>query len=169
MDEPSATLDAIRRAFAGVPRGAVTLHEADVIDDYGSDAARREARRLDRDGSWDQIPDEDIERYSNVLCFLDPEGWRYHIPAYMTWTLRHFRASQSFTVDATIYTFDPHVGDRHLRRHSGARFRLLDEAQSRAVCRFLRYMADQDDYADAGAARHALDAYWGRFRGDAAP
>jgi hypothetical protein len=162
LDEADAIIEAIRRAFQGVPRGAVTLHEADVLDACGSEAERRKARRLDLDERWDQVPDDDIEEYPNILCFLDPEGWRYHIPAYMTWTLLHFRESESFTTDATIYTFDPYLGHRQLRAHSEARFRLLDEAQCRAVCRFLRYMAAQEDYADVSQARHALDAYWGR-------
>jgi hypothetical protein len=36
---------AIRAAFAGVPRGAVTIHEAEVIDRYGSDEERAAAVR----------------------------------------------------------------------------------------------------------------------------
>jgi len=38
-------IEAIRTAFAGVPRGAITLHEAEVIDSYGSAEERATAVR----------------------------------------------------------------------------------------------------------------------------
>ena len=44
-----------------------------------------------------------------------------------------------------------------------ARYRLLDEAQSRAVCRFLQFMAANPDDADDRVANSALRQYWGRF------
>jgi hypothetical protein len=44
-----------------VPRGHITIHEAEAIDDYGCDAERNDARRLDTEESWDRAPDTDIE------------------------------------------------------------------------------------------------------------
>jgi Family of unknown function (DUF6714) len=160
---PDEIIAGIRAAFAGVPRGAVTIHEAEVIDSYGSDQERAAARRLDTDASWDGVPDADIEECTTALCHLDPEGWRYYVPAYMVWSLRHYRVSSSVVSDFTIYTFDPSGSDPGLREYKLERFRPLDADQSRAVCRFLRHMAANDDYADGRVAEIALEEYWGRF------
>lgn len=153
-DTAEAVIEAIRTAFVGVPRGAITIHEAEVIDVYGSDAEREAARVTDTEPCWDCVPDADIEVCTDALCYLDPEGWRYYIPAYMIWSLRHFRVSCSTVPDRTIYTFDPSSPD--LLEHNLARYELLDEAQSRAVCRFLRYMVNEN-FADVVVAKVALD------------
>lgn len=161
--EAEAIIEAIRIAFFGVPRGGISIHEAEVIDSYGSAEEREEARRLDTETSWDRVPDLDIENCTTALCHLDPDGWRYYIPAYMIWSLRHFRVNDSNVSDFTIYTFDPSASDRGVREYNLARYRLLDDAQSRAVCRFLRYLAANDDHADSRVANIALAEYWGKF------
>lgn len=161
-DDVEAIIDAIRSAFASVPQGRITIHEAEVIDGYGSPATREEARQRDTEEGWDRVPDQDIEECTTALSHLDPQGWRYYIPAYMVWSLRHFREG-SIVSDATIYTLDVYGGDSALRQHSMSRFQLLDEAQSRAVYRFLRYMAAHDDHVDAAVADHALGEHWGQF------
>jgi hypothetical protein len=52
----------IRRAFRAVSRAdGVTLHEALVIDNYGSDAERSAARRPDTDCQWQDVPEHPIE------------------------------------------------------------------------------------------------------------
>jgi hypothetical protein len=163
VDEAKAIIEAIRSAFAGVPRGCITLHEAEVLDSYGSDAERQKARRLDTEESWDRVPDRDIEGRTTALSHLDPEGWRYYLPAYMIWSLRHFRVSGSVVSDLTIYAFDLSSCDSGLREYKMNRFRLLNHAQSRAVCRFLRYMAANDDYVDGGVANLALGEFWSQF------
>ena len=160
MDSAEAVIEAIRLAFANVPRGSISLHEAEVIDDYGSEEERAEARRLDTESSWDRVPDSHIEECTSALCHLDPHGWKYYVPAYMIWTLGHFGASDSVVPEFTIYTFDPSVNDPRLREYSMERFRLLDSAQSGAVCRFLRYIADRFAFRQAN---EALAAYWARF------
>lgn len=162
MDPAEAVIEAIRSSFAGVPRGAITIHEAEVIDDYGSAEERAKARRLDTEPSWDRVPESHIEECTTALCHLDPEGWRYYVPAYMIWSLRHFRVTDSIVSDFTIYTFDP-TGNAGLREYKLARYMLLDSTQSRAVCRFMRYMARNDNYADGRIAKVALAEFWGRF------
>lgn len=163
MDSAEAIIDAIRLAFANVPRGTITLHEAEVIDDYGSDKERSKARRLDTESSWDRVPDSHLEECTTALCHLDSDGWKYYVPAYMVWALRNFRVSDSVVSDFTIYTFNLSERDADLQECILTRYRLLDNAQSQAVCRFLRFMAANDDYADGQVARAALAKYWGSF------
>ena len=163
MESAESIIEAIRLAFAGVSRGKISLHEAEVIDNYGSKEERAEARRLDTGASWDRVPDSHIEECTTALCHLDPAGWKYYVPAYMIWSLQYFRESDSLVPDHTIYTFDPKADDPRLREYAWERHRLLDDAQSRAVCRFLRYMVANDGCVNGRAANAALTSYWGRF------
>jgi hypothetical protein len=82
----------------------------------------------------------------------------------MIWTLRNFLSSDSIASDHTIYTFNPHCDDPRLHEYSMARFEGLDEQQSAAVCRFLRYMAASGEHVNERAANEALRCYWGLFR-----
>lgn len=163
MNREQTLVAAISAAFSGVPKGTITLHEAEVIDVYGSEEERAKARWLDQESSWECVRDTAIEECTTALCHVDAPGWRYYIPAYMIWSLRNFRVSDSIVSDHTIYTFDLSERDPGVRDYQLARFRLLNDAQSRAACRFLRFMALQDDHVDAGVAVQALDKYWGRF------
>jgi len=161
--EAESIISDIHRAFLGVRRGDITLHEAAVIDNYGSPEQRAEARKLDTDGRWERIPDAHIEECGWALSHVDPESWRYYIAPCMIWSLRHFRTNNSIVSDYTIYIFDPCEESSDLREWSLERYRLLNEAQARCVCRFLRCMSRNGGHADAPAALEALRRYWGRF------
>ena len=101
------TDDAIKQivdAFAHVSLlNGMSLREADVIDDCGTDGERAAAREHDEHHDWQRIPDEDIENHPSVLCFLDDKGLQFHLPAYMRFTLRRYRESESVSTDSTIY------------------------------------------------------------------
>jgi hypothetical protein len=43
---------------------------------------------------------------------MDPVGWRYHIPAFMIWTIKNARRSDSVASDGTIYSFDLYVDNK---------------------------------------------------------
>jgi hypothetical protein len=157
----AATLQSIATAFDGVTRqNGVTLHEAEVIDDYGSDELRAAAHLKDTDRRWQEVPEADIERLHS-LSFLDPVGFCYYLPAYMTWALNHYKTSDSLSIDSAIYSLDISKG---LENYSLERFALLDQSQSCAVCQFLRFMANfGNDYVDSRVAQKALGQYWGKY------
>jgi hypothetical protein len=156
-------IDEIRQAFGHVSReDGVTLHEAKVIDDYGSDEERVAARLLDTDRSWQDVPDHLVEESQETLCFVDPPGFCYYLPAYMTWALRNYETSESFSVDHATYSLTISE-DTPQRAWHLERFGLFDVEQRKAICRFLRFMAEQQDFADAVQARKALEGYWGKF------
>ena len=159
-----ATIRAIHQAFAGVSRAnGVTLHEAQVIDDHGSDQARQRARSRDSEAKWEQVPPEDIAGHYSTLSFLDPVGFKYYIPAFMTWTLRNYDVSDSLTVDHTIYALNPSLKPK-LRTWQLERYSIFSEEQAVAVAAFLRYLAENaDGCADDGAANEALHDYWARY------
>lgn len=98
------TIKLITDAFAGVSLGnGVSLREADVIDTYGDLEERAAARGQDELENWQQIPDEDIERFPDVFCFMDDDGLRFHLPVYMCFALRQYQDSQSRSVNAALY------------------------------------------------------------------
>jgi hypothetical protein len=139
-------IQAIREAFAGVSReNGVTLHETDVIDDYGTDEARAEARKLDTDQTWEQVPNKDIEDPHFSLSFLDPKGFRYYIAPFMIWSINEADSSglDDFT-SLHLNSLDEFSG------HAASRLALLNNAQRRAIAMFLLYHSEEDrDSADS--------------------
>lgn len=152
----------IRQAFFDVDREeGVSLHEADVIDDHGSAQQQEVARKLDSDRVWWDVPEADIERYHWILSFLDPVGFRYYLPAYMTWTLKYYDQSNSLSANYTIYTLRY---TNKLREHAMSRYSFLNQEQSVATYMFLRFIIEvAADYTDVVVARQAVDQYWGQF------
>lgn len=148
----------IRMAFENVQRGnGVSLREADVIDGYGTQEERKEARAKDTENSWQGVPHEDIEHFSWVFPFLDPVGFRYYIPAYMIWCLHH----DSDSVDATICALKAHENVKHKTKES-ARIEIFNTEQSKAIAMFLACMI-QCDRCDQRVAKRTFDKYWSKF------
>jgi hypothetical protein len=168
MDELATIRDSvineIRAVFNGVLReDGVSMHEAEVIDAYGSDEQRARARSRDTELDWENIGAQDIERHSQILPFLDPKGFRYYLPAYMVWALQNFGNSDSLSVDNTIYALQL-PAKRNLREWQLERFKAFNRKQAYAILRFLRFMVDYSrGYADEGAAYDAITGYWNQF------
>jgi hypothetical protein len=156
-DSSAALLAEIRSAFAQVTRGAGTsLHEAEGIDNGLTGEPLAKERERDTDTHWTQVPPEHIEAFFSVLGFMDAEGFRYYIPAYMTWTLQHYRSSNSLSSDNTIYALWPNT------QRADQRYALFSDAQKTCIARFLWYMATvaEDGFVDAYAATRALEDHW---------
>jgi hypothetical protein len=172
MNAPSsqkieAVIAEITAAFDCVSRGdAVTLHEASEWDDnYAHGRWIEIARAKDTDTKWQDVPDEwmaEMGLGDVALSYLDPEGFRYYLPAYMIWMLKSWRDGgvENNTEDAIIY---------HLSvNNQPARFSILNISQSKAVARFMEFLAEQpeDEYGlllQASDAQKALKYYWGQF------
>jgi len=168
-------IDEIRIAFAGVYR-LMSLRQADVVDDYGPEGEYKRAGKLDCDTDWQEVPDERIAQHDSALSFLDPTSFRYYVPAYMVWTLKNFRTTDSCSDGAIVYALTPYPLDHasdyefaktHLSsfpdsmlRYHLERFTALDRAQSRAVFHFLRYMSQFSGFENA---QIAIENYWGQF------
>ncbi len=136
----SNVLKEIEQAFEGVTLGdGISLREAEVIDDYGSAEDRAEARARDETEDWRKIPDEVIEAAADALCFMDPAGLRFHLPAYMHFALRRCEDSDSRSTDAAIYRLTDSEGIEKLRQ-------VLTHRQIGAVLAFLSAVADTDSF-----------------------
>ena len=156
--ESQSLIVALEHAFASVSRGAVTLHEAEVIDDYGTDAERTKARRRDPELDWRDVPDSSIASCLDALSHLDPESWRFYLPAFIRLGLRTMTGPHS-PIDRAIYALA--VGDdRKLNDYQRARFETLDAAQAEVIRRFLQFATENDDHCDGLVAGQALEKHW---------
>ena len=115
---------------------------------------------------WREVSSETLETNHSALCFFSAGAWQFFLPAYLIWTLRSFRESDSFTVDSTIYSLTPERKS-DLRQWQLSRFARLNRDQVSVVAAFLEFMRDHtNDLADEEAAAAALDEYWNRFTAD---
>ena len=139
----------IESAFAGVTLGGgVGLQEAQGLDDYADAATCAAYRANDEKDDWHRIAAEALKHCNSSLSFFDAEGMRFHLPAYLLADLRDdYGFGMAFCLTQTSDY------DRY--------FRLLSEAQRRAVRAFLLHILDDPDYQfDRPHILHALDDYW---------
>lgn len=136
---------AIEEAFGGVRLGdGISLVEADIIDAYGSDSERAEARSRDEKDDWTRIPDDLIEKCPDVLCFMDAAGLRFHLPAYMRFALRRYEDSDSRSTDSAVFRLCDPSSIEQLRG-------FISPAQIEAILQFLLVCrnVDQMGFSDS--------------------
>src|SRR4051794_16144118 len=101
--ERQSLIEEITAAFDGVSReGGISLHEAEQIDCHGIAEERAEARKVDTDRRWQDVPDQWLEELPAVPHFLDAVGFRYYLPAYMIWAMKRGKESDSATADSIV-------------------------------------------------------------------
>jgi hypothetical protein len=160
--DKQSLINEIERAFSGVLlEGGIGIHEANVIDDYGDEDQRRQARLGDSKSwvGWQDIPDDTLRRHYTTFCFVDSKGFKYLIPAYMRFVLRNYEEDGSASIDSTIYALAP---DNY---NFDGFAELLTLQQKRAIKKFLEFLILDvgDDLVDASAASTAYESYWCQF------
>ena len=128
-------IQSIERAFDRVTLGnGMGLHESRVMDDLCGLATQEDrniARRSDELRDWRRISDKDIESNPYGLGYMDNEGLRFHLPAYMHYCLRRCREVQNWSLDAAGFRLcEPDCADR-LRDY-------LTSSQMSAIIEFLQ-------------------------------
>lgn len=79
-----ALIALIQRAFANVKRhDGITLHQAIAMDNYCSDDEIAAARLQDTENHWTDIARETLINFQSALSFMDEQGCRYYLPAFM--------------------------------------------------------------------------------------
>ena len=153
----------ITSAFRDVLRGdGVSLHETNVLDDYGGLDARLEAREWDTDTHWLELTDEDLYARHVYLSYLDGESLRYYLPAYMISCLNGTEQSQ----DAfELLTYREGTNLEAWKRQKWEGF---TEEQGRVTCLFLHYMINhaenrRNPMQVIKSAQKALRQHWGQF------
>jgi hypothetical protein len=151
MIDPAALVSMIEGAFDGVTlEDGVSLNECEFADSGGTATVFRDAAANDERENWRLIAD-DLTRFEVTFCFTDLRGYRFYLPAYMIWTIRNFRTSNSIIADFTIYACDP---DRHQFKEMPF-VQFFDHAQLQAIVSFLQFCAEHEE-PDARAVRGNL-------------
>jgi len=157
-------------AFDGVEReDGITIHEAIAKDDYKSDEEQLDARRLDTEKRWQDVPAEAIVACDSALSFLDSKGFRYYLPAFMVCGLTNLDNDAGIAIETCEYHL-LHEYPRSLRKSDPASIAAkygFTYAQCRAIAHFLRFVVGDDD---AFTVQHATTlqavAKWEHFVND---
>ena len=84
MSNPQHLIHTIQQAFSGVTLGnGIGLSEGNAMDDYAPAEERARCRKQDEQTHWHKIPVELLNQYYVALCYFDPEGMRFHLPAFL--------------------------------------------------------------------------------------
>lgn len=154
-------LQKIEHAFAGVTLGeGISIHQTEVLDDYGSDDELIKARRLDIQHDWRLLlKDERFKQIHGVggPLFLDAKGLRYYLPAYLTlMVMDHKHCPNACETLLGILTHTP-------PQHTPRPFEHLTQRQKRCVRDCLKWVLHNTgswcDF-DQFPLRRALKQYW---------
>jgi hypothetical protein len=162
----SSLIKEIEIAFQDVKLdNGIGIFEAEALDDYANDNEIKKQRAKDREfwSRWQDIPDEVISKYYSVLCFVDPEGLKYLLPAYMRFTLNQYDIDASASIDSTIFALD-----RGLESFKD-RPEILSQEQKAIIAKFLKYMVlvAGDNFIDAIVASRAYEHHWAKYEKEA--
>jgi len=172
MIDPEAQqiIDMIEEAFAGVPRGEVTWHQAVVIDhEWSHPEKEAQAKAMDTEACWQNVPDDLIRANTYILTYSDLQSWIYYLPAYLRWMVGHWGESDSGSDSATVWLLTLGMYGEDVRDNQLKQFESLTLKQRIAVARVLDYLArcvasfERGDPIDQEYAIKALDSYWRQY------
>ena len=173
----------IRQVFADVRLGkGRSAEEAWVLDGYGGKEKLRIARRDRKDIHWEQVPDEVklhgypvFQKFSSLFCFLDPDGFRFYLPACLVWVLSSESTPDTETMlEALLFALcldgdtdgengTPKSINRQNTRDKLKNFKRLSTDEAQVVAEFLRYVQTNAEEWHADDAKQALERYWNKF------
>jgi hypothetical protein len=79
---------------------------------------------------WADLVTADLEPDYASLSFLSPEGFRYFLPVYLIWSLRHLD-SDSVVLDSLAFHFTP--GPPHLEEFRQSKYSTFSQDQLQLV------------------------------------
>lgn len=123
----------IEVAFEGVPRPKITKSVARGYDDEWnlSDERIQELQALDLEQRWQEVPEDFVKFFQEYFFFSDAEGWRFYLPAHMTYYLRGFPDYGWDAVYTALCNPEPKLG-------------LLSPDQRACVQEFLNIIHDEE-------------------------
>jgi hypothetical protein len=152
-DEELKLIELVQRAFAGVRLDdGESLNMTEYNDSGGCMPEFKVKAQNDERDDWTAIPDETLQRFTVTFSFTDLKGFRFYIPAYMIWTIRNHRTSNSIIADHTIYAIDP----SHYLFKTIPFWHWFTREQVAAIMQFLEYAARNEDTLDGQVARENL-------------
>lgn len=153
----------IESNFKEVSRaGGISLHQAKVLNNRGTDEEFNLALSLDTDKHWSEIDNITLEKHSDTLFFLDPIGFKYYLPAYINYGLADIDANHR--VNDMLYSItDLLLIDCTKDENTNYRTSLFTEEQKKAISHFLMIIILIGNYIDIKAALNAVIKYWKEY------
>lgn len=156
---------AVEDAFEDVSLGTgVSLSEA-MRKDGVMQAFRSEGRVEDECLDWHRIIIEDQGHQSDALSFMDAQGLKFHLPAFLMVLLETARhgAAPRLELGGVVGALRP--GGGSVAAWSHARLSVFNAAQTRAICLVLQFIAEYATCSfDRADARKALKFWEPRSR-----
>jgi len=167
---------AVRAAFAGVRLGGgISLRQAQAADTWGDDHTEAEWRALPRGevtDDWSLVPEAELRR--DGTAYLDEQGLRYYLPAFMLWLLDHY-VNVYVTADERLLDSEPEmaiIGTLSAiapgKEERAVRYAVFDgytPQQRAAIAAYVEALPRlvELDHMDATLVERAIRDYWGRF------
>jgi len=152
-------IEEIEIAFKDVKlEDGVGIFEAEKLDACSSDKKLEKARNKDRSwwNDWHFVEDKHLMYYASSMCFMDSQGIKWALPAYMIFSLNNYEGG-FFSVDTTIYTIERGARGKDDRD-------LFTLEQKKVIAKFLEYMLFiGEDFVDSDFAKSALDKEWDKY------
>jgi hypothetical protein len=166
--EKAEVVAEIENAFKGISLGnGIGLYEAEAIDICASDKKTLQARFKDRESwqKWTEIPAEVIGSFYSALCFVDIEGMRFLLPAYIKYAVENYESSSSASIDSPIYALlsNPVFAQSGIDEY-------FSPEQYAVFAKFLRFMVLEagEEFVDAFCASQAYEKHWVKYDADMA-
>jgi len=150
-------IEEIETAFASVERlNGVTLHQAIALDNDSSDEDVAVARLQDTDTHWTELRRETLVNFESALSFMDEQGTRYYLPAFMIAALEGHIALQIpfFNILNLMGSLRRSMPDQVIATYG------FDKNQVLAIAHFLRFVVgEQGENAESQAVLQVVWAW----------
>jgi hypothetical protein len=141
-------LEAISAAFpASAASPVLSLSQGDEIDSY--DTPTPDVLPAD----WHKVSERELEEHQWGFTHLDAESWRFYLPAFLAYSVRHFTRGESLVVAACLSNLRP--PDR-----VPSRFGTLTDSQRQVVISVLEFLAFGSESDFTAEACQVLEEYW---------
>jgi hypothetical protein len=137
--------------FSGITLGSgIGLLEANGLDDYANEKTLASYREKDEKSNWQAIPLEALNRYSSSLSFFDAEGMRFHLPAFLTASMRgEYAFDLVYNLTQSTLLED--------------QCSLLTQGQRKVVRQYLQFAEGEESHEfDREHIQRALGTYWAK-------
>jgi hypothetical protein len=146
--EQTQLLDSISAAFpADGAKAALSLKRADEIDSH--DTPTPEVVPTD----WRNVSEPELEEHHWGLTHLDAESWRFYLPAFLAYSVRHLSDGDSLVIAACLSNLWP--PDR-----KPSRFSTLIDSQRQTIVSVLELLAFDGESGFTTDACQVLEEYW---------
>lgn len=165
--DPEDLIEKLEEAFSDVERPETSLRQFQLTDEFGmsrpiADSEWKEAGRNRIDTVWTEVPDSEIEECGCVLAHMGPKEFLYYLPAYIRYSLRHYRRPiwETDIIGATVFSVYPSKKNEATYRYTMNQLSLLNQTQKELIIEFLEFVSRYAEDVQKPGAKVALERYW---------